>query len=58
VFLEAKQKLNLQNEFKTIFNEFDSGVFILKENKITQVNMSFEFFILQNFGEEIMFNIS
>ena len=58
MFLEAKQKLNLQNEFKTIFNEFDSGVFILKENKITQVNMSFEFFILQNFGEEIMFNIS
>lgn len=34
VYTEIKERVEQGNEFKTIFNEFDEGVMILKSNKI------------------------
>ena len=41
VFLEMKQKVSLQDEFKTIFNQLDEAIFITVDSKITKINTTF-----------------
>ena len=58
VFIEIKKKMELQNEFKIIFDEFEAAIFIMKNNQITHVNLTFNWFVFQHFGSETMQKIS
>lgn len=58
VFLEMRQKVSLQDEFKTIFNQLDEAIFITIDSEITKVNTTFQKFLLNYFDNEVMKNVS
>mmetsp|Transcript_17668 Transcript_17668/g.27353 ORF Transcript_17668/g.27353 Transcript_17668/m.27353 type:complete len:184 (+) Transcript_17668:276-827(+) len=58
VFVEVKKKNQLQEEFKTIFDELDTAIFIMKDYRITHVNLAFNWFLLQAFGADVMARVS
>ena len=58
VFIEHKQKIQQQGEFKTIFDNLDEGILILEDELISQVNRSLKKFISKFFGLEMMQKIS
>lgn len=53
-----RQKVSLQDEFKTIFNQLDEAIFITIDSKITKVNTAFQKFLLNYFDSEIMHDVS
>ena len=53
-----RQKVSLQDEFKTIFNQLDEAIFITIDSKITKVNTTFQKFLLNYFDSEIMHDVS
>ena len=58
VFLEMKQKVSLQDEFKTIFNQLDEAIFITIDSKITKINTTFQKFLLNYLDYEVMKDVS
>jgi hypothetical protein len=47
----------LQTEYKTIYDQLEEGIFILKEDRITHLNVQFKKFMIRFFGVEMMTEI-
>jgi hypothetical protein len=50
--MEIKHRIEIANEFKTIFNELDEGVLILRGSRMVQINNEFKKSILYKYFDE------
>lgn len=57
VFTQHKKSSMLQTEYKTIYDQLEEGIFILKEDRITHLNVQFKKFMIRFFGVEMMTEI-
>lgn len=57
VFVEYKKSNMLQTEYRTIYDQLEESIFVLKEDKITHLNIQFKKFIVRFFGVQTMKDI-
>lgn len=57
VFAEHKKSAILQTEYKTIYDELEESIFVLKDDKITHLNTKFKKFLIRFIGVEQMQHI-
>lgn len=54
VFIEHKRSSMLQTEYRTIYDQLEESIFVLKEDRITHLNLQFKKFVIKFFGPEML----
>lgn len=54
VFIEHKRSNMLQTEYRTIYDQLEESIFVIKDERITHLNRQFKKFVIKFFGPEML----